>query len=201
MVFCIEKPRVLVTALLSLELGVCHPHCLVWGGVVICLGLKESCCVTLYTYIFCFALAFSSYSPKSLCFTCYTSLYLLNYAYHCARMSSSEMWTILLDQGSLGVAPSERCLGAAPTGRSSWGVVGEVLMGRYRGGAWGRRRWGGAWGWLCRGGGWGDFGLIADWVSNFRLYWWRRDMSMWLIHCTTMQIGLWIFPFGLSSWR
>jgi hypothetical protein len=28
---------------------------------------------------------------KSLCFTCYTSLYLLNYAYHCAMMSSNEM--------------------------------------------------------------------------------------------------------------
>jgi hypothetical protein len=41
--------------------------------------------------IFCFSLVFSSYSPKSLCFTCYTALYLLNYAYHCARMSSSEM--------------------------------------------------------------------------------------------------------------
>jgi hypothetical protein len=42
-------------------------------------------------YIFCFSLAFSSYSPKSLCSTYYTSLYLLNYAYHCARMSSNEM--------------------------------------------------------------------------------------------------------------
>jgi hypothetical protein len=42
-------------------------------------------------YIFCFSLTFSSYSPKSLCFTCYISLYLLNYAYHCARMSSNEM--------------------------------------------------------------------------------------------------------------
>jgi hypothetical protein len=41
--------------------------------------------------IFCFSLAFSSYSPKLLCFTCYTSLYLLNYACHCARMSSNEM--------------------------------------------------------------------------------------------------------------
>jgi hypothetical protein len=39
----------------------------------------------------CFSLAFSSYSPKSLCFTCYTGLYLLNYAYHCARMSSNEI--------------------------------------------------------------------------------------------------------------
>jgi hypothetical protein len=41
--------------------------------------------------IFCFYQAFSKYSPKSLCFTCYTGLYLLNYAYHCARMSSNEM--------------------------------------------------------------------------------------------------------------
>jgi hypothetical protein len=41
--------------------------------------------------IFCFSLAFSSCSPKSLCFTCYTSMYLLNYAYHYARMSSNEM--------------------------------------------------------------------------------------------------------------
>jgi hypothetical protein len=41
--------------------------------------------------IFCFSLAFSSCSPKSLCFTYYTSLYFLNYAYHCARMSSNEM--------------------------------------------------------------------------------------------------------------
>jgi hypothetical protein len=45
--------------------------------------------------IFYFSLAFSSYSPsyspKSLCFICYTSLYFLTYAYHCARMSSNEM--------------------------------------------------------------------------------------------------------------
>jgi hypothetical protein len=41
--------------------------------------------------IFRFSLAFSLYSPKSLCFTCYTSLYLLNYAYHYARMSGNEM--------------------------------------------------------------------------------------------------------------
>jgi hypothetical protein len=44
----------------------------------------------VYLYL-CFSLAFSSYSPKSLCFTYYTSLYLLNYTYHCARMSSNEM--------------------------------------------------------------------------------------------------------------
>jgi hypothetical protein len=41
--------------------------------------------------IFYFSLAFSSYSPKSLCFTCYTSLYLHNHVYHYARMSSNEM--------------------------------------------------------------------------------------------------------------
>jgi hypothetical protein len=41
--------------------------------------------------ILCFSLAFSSYSPMSLCFTCYTDLYLLNYAYYYARMSSNEM--------------------------------------------------------------------------------------------------------------
>jgi hypothetical protein len=41
--------------------------------------------------IFCFSLVFSSYSPKSLCFTCYTSLYLLNYAYHYARMSNNAL--------------------------------------------------------------------------------------------------------------
>jgi hypothetical protein len=32
MIFCIEKPRVLVTTLLSLELDVCHPYGLVSGG-------------------------------------------------------------------------------------------------------------------------------------------------------------------------
>jgi hypothetical protein len=41
--------------------------------------------------IFCFSLTFSSYSSESLCFTYYTSLYLLNYAYHYTRMSSYEM--------------------------------------------------------------------------------------------------------------
>jgi hypothetical protein len=55
------------------------------------LGLRESLCFCLVYYIFYFSLAFSSYSTKSLCFTCYTGLYLLNYAYHCVRMSSNEM--------------------------------------------------------------------------------------------------------------
>jgi hypothetical protein len=66
-----------------------------WGGnwclPSIWLGLRGSWCFYLVYYIFCFSLTFSSYSPKSLCITCYTSLYLLNYAYHCARMSSNEM--------------------------------------------------------------------------------------------------------------
>jgi hypothetical protein len=56
------------------------------GELVICLALRGR----VYC-IFCFSLAFSSYSPKSLCFSCYTSLYLLNYAYHYARMSNNEM--------------------------------------------------------------------------------------------------------------
>jgi hypothetical protein len=47
--------------------------------------------------IFYFSIVFASYSPKSLGFTYYTSLYLLNYAYHCARTSSNEMWATLLD--------------------------------------------------------------------------------------------------------
>jgi hypothetical protein len=48
-------------------------------------GEPVICLVYLYPF------AFFSYSPKSLCFTYYTSLYLLNYTYHCARMSSNEM--------------------------------------------------------------------------------------------------------------
>jgi hypothetical protein len=59
----------------------CHPYGLIWGGW----------CFYLIYCIFCFSLPFSSYPPKSLCFTCYTSMYLLNYVYHCARMSSNEM--------------------------------------------------------------------------------------------------------------
>jgi hypothetical protein len=42
-------------------------------------------------YIFYFSLTFPSYSLKSLCFACYTGLYLLYYAYHCDRMSSNEI--------------------------------------------------------------------------------------------------------------
>jgi hypothetical protein len=49
-----------------------------WFALYICISLLF-CCIFLY-------------SAKSPCFTCYTSLYLLNYAYHCARMSSNEMW-------------------------------------------------------------------------------------------------------------
>jgi hypothetical protein len=81
MIFYIEKPYVLLATLLSLELDVCHP--LAW--------FEGELCFILYICIFCLSLTFSSYSPKSLCFTYYTSLYLLNYAYHYARMSSNEM--------------------------------------------------------------------------------------------------------------
>jgi uncharacterized membrane protein (GlpM family) len=42
------------------------------------LGLRGSWCFCLVYCIFCFSLVFSSYSPKSLCFTCYIGLYLLN---------------------------------------------------------------------------------------------------------------------------
>jgi hypothetical protein len=62
-----------------------------WCLPSIWLGLRGSWCFCLVYYIFCFSLVFSSYSPKSCCFTYYTGLYLLNYAYHCARMSSNEM--------------------------------------------------------------------------------------------------------------
>jgi hypothetical protein len=63
------------------------------GGLifVILMAWFGGWCFILYICIFCFSLAFSSYSPESLCFTYYTSLYLLNYAYHCSRMSSNEI--------------------------------------------------------------------------------------------------------------
>jgi hypothetical protein len=64
------------------------------GGLVFSIRMAwfEGELVLFLVYcIFCFYLAFSSYSPKSLCFTCYTGLYLLNYAYHCARMSGNKM--------------------------------------------------------------------------------------------------------------
>ena len=62
-----------------------------WCLPSVWLGLRGSWHFMLYIRIFYFSLAFSSYSPKSPCFTCYTGLYLLNYAYHCARMSSNVM--------------------------------------------------------------------------------------------------------------
>jgi hypothetical protein len=65
-----------------------------WGGFMFAIHMAwfegESVLWCVYC-IFCFSIAFSSYSPMSLCFTCYTGLYLLNYAYHCARISSNEM--------------------------------------------------------------------------------------------------------------
>jgi hypothetical protein len=58
----------------------------------ICMAWFEGELVFFLVYcIFCFSLAFCLYSPKSLWFTYYTSLYLLNCAYHCGRMSDNEM--------------------------------------------------------------------------------------------------------------
>jgi hypothetical protein len=65
-----------------------------WGRLVfaILIAWFEVELVLYHVYcIFCFFLALSSYSPQSICFTCYTSLYLPNYAYHYSRMSSNEM--------------------------------------------------------------------------------------------------------------
>jgi hypothetical protein len=76
----------------TLSFGCCRLELENWCLPSVWLGLRGSYYFTLYTWIVCFSLAFSSYWPKSLCFTCYTSLYLHNYAYHCARMSSNEMW-------------------------------------------------------------------------------------------------------------
>jgi hypothetical protein len=62
------------------------------GRITILMAWFEGELVLYLVYcIFYFSLAFSSYSPKSLCFTCYTSSYLLNYAYHCARICSNKM--------------------------------------------------------------------------------------------------------------
>jgi hypothetical protein len=81
----------------------CFVSLCVWGGggslvfaIPIALFKGELVICFVYLYLFAFLLLFS-YSPKSPCFTYYTSLYLLNYAYHCAWMSSNEMWTFLLD--------------------------------------------------------------------------------------------------------
>jgi hypothetical protein len=82
------KSSILLVSLLCRgELGVCHPYGLV---------RRVACDLPWIFVSLCFSLAFFSYSPKSSCFTCYTSLYLLNYAYRCARMSSNEMLTFLL---------------------------------------------------------------------------------------------------------
>jgi hypothetical protein len=45
----------------------------------------------VYLYLFIFSLTFSSCSPKLSYFTCYTSLYLVDYTRHYARMSRDEM--------------------------------------------------------------------------------------------------------------
>jgi hypothetical protein len=51
----------------------------------------------LYLYSFAFMLHFLHTHLSQLCFTCYTNFYLLDYAYHCARVSRNELLTFLLD--------------------------------------------------------------------------------------------------------
>jgi hypothetical protein len=69
MVFCIKKPHVLITTLLNSELDVCHPYGLVWGEACDLTWFEGELMSWCVYCIFCFPLAFSSYSPKSLCFT------------------------------------------------------------------------------------------------------------------------------------
>jgi hypothetical protein len=68
---------------------------ILWGGglvfAILMAWFEGELVIYLVYCVFCISLAFSSYLPKSLCFTCYTSPYLLNYAYHYARMSTNEM--------------------------------------------------------------------------------------------------------------
>jgi hypothetical protein len=45
----------------------------------------------VYLYHFAFLLHFLHIKLSSPCFTCYTSLYLVDYAYHCARVSRNEL--------------------------------------------------------------------------------------------------------------
>jgi hypothetical protein len=82
MVFVIEKACVLVATLLSFKLGVCHPYGLVCG---------RACDLLVYLYPFALLLDFLYIHLSQLSFTYYTSLYLLDYAYHCARVSRNEM--------------------------------------------------------------------------------------------------------------
>jgi hypothetical protein len=65
-----------------------------WGGLVFAIHMAwfegELMLLPCILYILLFSCIFLILT-KSRCFTCYTGLYLLNYAYHCARMSSNEM--------------------------------------------------------------------------------------------------------------
>jgi hypothetical protein len=45
----------------------------------------------VYLYLFAFLLHFLHIHLSQLFFTCYTSLYLFDYAYYCARMSRNEL--------------------------------------------------------------------------------------------------------------
>jgi hypothetical protein len=65
-----------------------------WGKLVFAILMTwfegEFVLYLIYLYLLLFSYIFSC-SPKSPCFTHYTSLYLFNYAYHYVRMSSNEM--------------------------------------------------------------------------------------------------------------
>jgi hypothetical protein len=58
------------------------PMALFEGELVICF---------VYLYPFAFLMHFLHIHLSQLCITCYTSLYFLNYAYHCARVSRNEL--------------------------------------------------------------------------------------------------------------
>jgi hypothetical protein len=75
----------------------CDSFCLFAGGTwclpSILLGLKRSLCFTLYIlYLIFIALHFIHIYLIYHCFTYYTSLYLVDYACQCARVSRDEMW-------------------------------------------------------------------------------------------------------------
>jgi hypothetical protein len=87
MIFCIEKSYAFLTTLLSLKLGVCHPYCLVWGGACDLPWFEGELVLWRVYCIFCFSIAFASYSPKSLGFTCYA-------AWVTHRISSSRFLSV-----------------------------------------------------------------------------------------------------------
>jgi hypothetical protein len=77
------------------------PFCFFEGGTwclpSLGLGLRESLCFTLYKlYIIFIPLHFILIYQIYLCFTYYTSLCLVDYACHCARVSRDELWNFFM---------------------------------------------------------------------------------------------------------